>query len=54
MMATHPMRLAIEQRVRLTNAEWEAFEALLQFRRLKRKELFLREGQVCRQLGFIA
>lgn len=49
----HPLRAFIEQRIPLTNEEWESFESVLQFRQLKRKELFLREGQVCRQIGFI-
>lgn len=49
----HPLRSFIEQRVRLEEGAWESFEKALSLRRLKKKELFLREGQICRQLGFI-
>ena len=49
----HPLRAFVEQKVRLEEGAWEVFEKRLSVRQLKKKELFLREGQICRQLGFI-
>ncbi len=38
----------------LNDQEWQAFSEVLSSRVLKRKEHFLRQGEVCRKLGFIA
>lgn len=50
---THPLKSFIEQMVAPDPEAWEAMEQVISFRQLKKKELFLREGQICRQLGFI-
>lgn len=50
---SHPLRTFIEQRVPLTDGAWEDCQRGLGYLKLKRKEHFLREGQICRQVGFI-
>ncbi len=37
----------------LTNEEWQAFEESLSFRKLKKGELLLKEGDLCRHVSFI-
>ena len=37
----------------LTEADCNLFEPFLQIRQIKNKEIILREGQVCKELGFI-
>lgn len=48
------LRTFIEQRVKLDEPAWQEFQLHLGHLQLKKKEHFLREGQVCRQVGFIA
>lgn len=43
----------IETIVRPTAEEWRAFEDILQTKTLKKKELLLREGQVCNFIVFL-
>jgi CRP-like cAMP-binding protein len=43
----------IQQKVSVTEEEWHAFEAVLQTKQLKKKEHFLQEGKICKQIGFI-
>lgn len=49
----HPLRVFIEQRVKLEEDAWEDFQSCLGYLQLKKKDHFLREGQICRQVGFI-
>ncbi|HEX2629587.1 MAG TPA: Crp/Fnr family transcriptional regulator [Chitinophagaceae bacterium] len=50
---SHPLRLFMEQRVPLADEVWDDFERSLGYLQLKKKDHFLREGQVCRQVAFI-
>jgi CRP/FNR family transcriptional regulator, anaerobic regulatory protein len=43
-----------EKQITVEKLAWEEFEAILVPRTLKKKEHFLRQGQVCKQLAFIA
>lgn len=49
----HPLKTFIERWVRVDEQAWEHFESCLGHLTLKRKEHFLKEGQICRQVGFI-
>lgn len=42
-----------EQRVNLEEHVWKDFKKILTTKTLKRKEHFLRQGEVCKQIGFI-
>src|SRR5690606_26508941 len=48
------LKQAIDQLVTLDPGAWEAMQSVMSTKRLKRKEYFLRQDQVCRHLGFIA
>lgn len=43
----------IERIVQPNKEEWKAFEEILQTKKLKRKELLLKEGQVCTFIAFL-
>jgi CRP/FNR family transcriptional regulator, anaerobic regulatory protein len=43
----------LQQKVSISEEEWNAFEAVLQTKTVKKKEHFLQEGQICKQIGFI-
>lgn len=47
------LRRQVEKLVKINDAEWEAFRAILKPKQLKRHELFLEQGQVCRHMAFI-
>lgn len=47
-------RKGVEKIVRINDAEWAAFEGILKPRQLKKNELFLEQGQVCRHMACIA
>ncbi|MCE3283568.1 MAG: cyclic nucleotide binding regulatory protein [Chitinophagaceae bacterium] len=47
------MRSFIDSLVSLQGEEMEALQGILTHKTLKKKEYFLRQGQVCRQLGLI-
>ncbi len=49
----HQLKNFLEQMVRLEEGAWGAMEKVLKPAAYKKNELFLRQGQVCRQLGFI-
>jgi CRP-like cAMP-binding protein len=49
----HPLRAFIEKVVRIDEKDWEDFQQCLSYQTMKKKEHFLREGQICRQIGFI-
>jgi CRP/FNR family transcriptional regulator, anaerobic regulatory protein len=43
----------IERQVHLKEGAWEEFQKFIEVRDLKRKEHFLKQGEVCRHLGFM-
>jgi CRP-like cAMP-binding protein len=47
------LRQYLSRFIQLTDEEFHAFTGMLTLRKLKRKELFFREGQVCTQVAFI-
>jgi CRP-like cAMP-binding protein len=47
------IRQFVYRLVQPTEPEWQAFVSLLRPVSLERKELYLREGDVCRKVGFI-
>ena len=46
-------REQVEKLVRINDQEWEDFQRILQPKQLKRNELFLEQGRVCRHMAFI-
>ena len=48
------LRQQVEKIVKINDAEWAAFECILKPKQLKKHELFLEQGQVCRHMAFIA
>lgn len=46
-------RQQLRQFVTFTDAEWDLFTGYLYPRTLKKKELFVRSGSICREIGFI-
>ncbi len=50
---TDQLRHAMSQTVRITDDEWAAFEPFIQFKKIKKREKFAAEGQICRDIGFI-
>ncbi|MGZ5286838.1 MAG: Crp/Fnr family transcriptional regulator [Flavisolibacter sp.] len=50
----HQLKNFLEQMVRLEEDAWEAMERIIKPALYKKNELFLRQGQICRQLGFIS
>lgn len=46
-------RRQVEKLVRISDDEWETFRKVLEPRELKRHDLFLEQGKVCRQMAFI-
>ncbi|PTS94165.1 Crp/Fnr family transcriptional regulator [Pedobacter sp. HMWF019] len=47
------LRKVISTQVMLSDEEWEASIEFFRFKRFRKKELFLRQGEVCKYLGFI-
>ncbi len=47
------LRSQVEKIVRISDAEWEAFQGILKPKKLKRHELFLEQEQVCRHMAYI-
>ena len=47
------LRAFIEKRVSLEEAAWQEMQAFLKVKELKRKDHFLKQGEVCRHIGFI-
>ena len=47
------LRMFFEKQVTLEDGTWAAIEKIIARRTLKRKDHFLREGDVCKHLGFI-
>lgn len=47
------LRTQVEKLVKINDAEWEAFRSILRPLQLKKHDLFLRQGQVCRHMAFI-
>lgn len=47
------LRAYFEQQVRLENEAWDDLQKIISLKHLKRKEHFLRQGEVCKHLGFI-
>jgi len=47
------IKVFIEKIVRPTEEEWRAFEEILQIKKLKKKELLLKEGQICTFIAFL-
>lgn len=48
------LRKQVEKIVKINDAEWEAFQSILKPKQVKKNELFLEQGQVCRHMAFIA
>lgn len=46
-------RRQVEKLVKISNEEWEAFQKILKPARLKRHDIFLEQGKVCRHMAFI-
>ena len=47
------IRNFFESIVPLTDEEYDAIQSILSYKKLRRKEYFLKQGQVCRHLGLI-
>ncbi len=47
------LRLFFEKQVPLDKGAWEETEKIIHVKELRRKEHFLNQGEICRQLGFI-
>lgn len=47
------LRNQVEKIVSINDAEWEAFQRMLKPKQLKKHELLLEQGQVCRHMAFI-
>jgi CRP-like cAMP-binding protein len=50
---TNQLRHAMSQTVRITDDEWAAFEPFIHLKKYKKRENFTREGQICREVGFV-
>jgi CRP-like cAMP-binding protein len=50
---TDQLRLAMSQTVRIADDEWAAFEPFIKLKKVKKRENLTREGQICREVGFI-
>ncbi|AHM58736.1 cyclic nucleotide binding regulatory protein [Flammeovirgaceae bacterium 311] len=48
------LRTQIEKVIKINDAEWTAFQSILKPKQVKKNELFLEQGQVCRHMAFIA
>lgn len=46
-------RIQVEKLVRISDQEWETFQKTLKPLELKRHEVFLEQGKVCRHMAFI-
>lgn len=49
----NPLKTFIQSKVSLSEVEWSEFEKLLQTKHVGKKDHFLQEGQLCKQIGFI-
>jgi CRP-like cAMP-binding protein len=47
------LRIVAEKLVDIKDKEWEALRIMLKPKTLKKNEYYLRQGEVCRQMGFI-
>lgn len=47
------LKAFLEERVALGADAWTEVSQIVRYKELKRKELFLREGEICRHIGFI-
>lgn len=47
------LRRVMSKHVDLSDEVWEASALLFRFKKIDKKELFLRQGEVCQRLGFI-
>lgn len=52
-MDTNKLRCVIATVSDIDDEAWEAAEAVFKTKQLKKKEYFLRQGEVCRYIGFI-
>lgn len=50
---TDQLRHAMSQTVRIADDEWVAFEPLIRLKKFKKRENYVGEGQICREVGFI-
>jgi CRP-like cAMP-binding protein len=48
------LRKQVEKIVKINDAEWAAFQSILKPKQIKKNELFLEQGKVCRHMAFIA
>lgn len=52
-MTNNELKIYIEKQVKLEEGAWEELEKSVIVKELKRNEHFLRQGEVCKYLGFI-
>ena len=50
---TDQLRHAMSQTVRISDDEWAAFEPFIRLKKFKKRENYVVEGQICREVGFI-
>lgn len=52
-MIKNALRAAISQIIRIKDDEWEAFEPFIEVKSFKKRENYVSDGQICREVGFI-
>ena len=52
-MIKNALRAAMSQIIRIKDDEWEAFEPFIEVKSFKKRENYISDGQICREVGFI-
>ena len=52
-MLKNALRVAMSQIIRLKDDEWEAFEPFIEVKSFKKRDNYVSDSQICREVGFI-